>query len=44
MTAHMNLVLEQMDVTTAFLHGELDEKILMEQPKGFESKGNPYMD
>jgi len=39
MTTNMDLVLEQMDVTTTFLHGELDEKILMEQPKGFKSKG-----
>ena len=39
MTTHKNLVLEQMDVMIAFLHGELDEKILMEQPKEFESKG-----
>ena len=36
MTAHLNLSLEQMDVTIAFLHGELEEDILMEQPKGFE--------
>ena len=39
MTAHLNLKLEQMDVTTTFLHGNLDERILMEQPKGFESRG-----
>ena len=32
MTTHIYLLLEQMNVTTAFLHGELDEKILMEQP------------
>lgn len=31
--------LEQLDVKTAFLHGNLDEKIFMSQPKGFEQKG-----
>ena len=33
-TTHLNLKLEQMDGTT-FLHGDLDEKILMDQRKGF---------
>jgi len=39
MTAHLDLSLEQMDVTTAFLHGELEEDILMNQSKGFEVRG-----
>ena len=32
--------LEQMDVKTAFLHGNLDETIYMEQPEGFIKKGD----
>uniref|UniRef100_A0A803QR25 Reverse transcriptase Ty1/copia-type domain-containing protein n=1 Tax=Cannabis sativa TaxID=3483 RepID=A0A803QR25_CANSA len=34
-----DLKLEQMDVKTAFLHGEFDEEILMKQLEGFEVEG-----
>ena len=30
-----------MDVKNAFLHGEIDKEIFMEQPHGFENKHNP---
>ncbi|BBH07001.1 transposable element gene [Prunus dulcis] len=33
-SAH-NLVIHQMDVKTAFLNGDLDEELYMEQPEGF---------
>lgn len=33
-----SLELELMDIETSFSHGDLDEKIYMEQPKGFEVK------
>ena len=38
-TAQLNLHLEQINVTIAFLHGDLEERILMEQPVGFKDKG-----
>ena len=35
MVAVENLHLEQLDVKTTFLHGDLEEDIYMSQPKGF---------
>ena len=39
LVAHQNLELEQLDVKTAFLHGEFEEDILMSQPEGFSIPG-----
>ncbi|KAL0282692.1 UNVERIFIED_CONTAM: Retrovirus-related Pol polyprotein from transposon TNT 1-94 [Sesamum radiatum] len=37
--AHLDLELFQIDVKTAFLNGELDEEIYMDQPEGFQEIG-----
>ncbi|KAD5961373.1 hypothetical protein E3N88_12846 [Mikania micrantha] len=39
LAASLELEVEQMDVKTAFLHGDLDKEIYMEQPEGFQVKG-----
>ena len=39
LAASFDLEIEQMDVKTAFLHGDLEEEIFMEQPEGFKEKG-----
>ncbi|KFK32108.1 hypothetical protein AALP_AA6G199700 [Arabis alpina] len=39
LAASLDLEVEQMNVKTAFLHGDLEEEIYMVQPEGFEKKG-----
>ena len=39
-----DMKIEQMDLKTTFLHGDLEEEIYMKQPEGFITKGKEELD
>ena len=41
--ANMNLEVEQLDVKTTFLHGDLEEEIYRQQPEGFVKRGKEHL-
>ena len=44
LVAHYDLELQQIDVKTTFLNGDLEENIYMAQPKGFVMEGKERME
>jgi hypothetical protein len=43
LVAHFDMALEQMDVKTTFLHGDLEEHIYMEQAERFSQPGQQHL-
>ncbi|MCO5571114.1 hypothetical protein L7F22_024846 [Adiantum nelumboides] len=41
--AKEDMKLDQLNVITAFLHGDLEQEIYMQQPKGFVQKGEEHL-
>ena len=44
MAIQNGMLLHQMDVTSAFLNGDFNEKVYMVQPKGFPSQRKGALD
>lgn len=40
LAAKRKMILEQFDVTTVYLHAQLNEEVFMNQPKGYEDGSN----
>ena len=43
LVAYFDMELEQMDLKTVFLHGELEEIVYMVQPEGFTQHGHEHL-
>ena len=43
LAACLDLEVEQLDVKTTFLHGDLNEEIYIEKPQGFEVEGKEHL-
>ncbi|WJZ81428.1 hypothetical protein VitviT2T_001271 [Vitis vinifera] len=43
LVAHFDMQLEEMDVKTVFLHGDLEELVYMVQPEGFIQPGQKHL-
>ena len=43
LSVQCGLKMHQVDVTTAFLIGNLEEEVYMTQPKGFVTEGEEYL-
>ena len=43
LVAHFEFELQQMDVKTSFLNGELEENLYMKQPEGFSSSQGEHL-